>query len=48
MEIPPVRGMISISRGGNVMPMEIFVSCGGDLATLGSVRVGLDLGLFSP
>jgi len=31
-----------------VMPMEIFVSCVVDLATLGRVRVGLDLGLFSP
>jgi hypothetical protein len=35
MEIPPVRGIISILRGGNVMPMEIFVNCVGDLATLG-------------
>ena len=48
MEIPPVRDMISISRGDNVMPMEIFVSCLDDLATLGRVRVGLDLSLFSP
>ena len=32
----------------SVMPMEIFVSCGVDLATLGRVRVALDLGLFSP
>ena len=31
-----------------VMPMEIFVSCVVDLATLGRVRVGLDLGLFLP
>ena len=30
------------------MPMEILVICVGDLATLGRVRVGLDLGLFSP
>jgi hypothetical protein len=30
------------------MPMEIFVSCVEDLATLGRVRVGLDLGMFSP
>ena len=48
MEIRPVRGVISISRGGNVMPMEIFVNCVDDLATLASVRVDLDLGLFSP
>ena len=32
----------------SVMPMEIFVSCVEDLVTLGRVRVGLDLGLFSP
>jgi len=31
-----------------VMPMEIFVSCAEDFATLGRVRVGLDLGLFFP
>ena len=31
-----------------VMPMEIFVSCVGDLATLGRVRVALDLGLSPP
>ena len=30
------------------MPMEIFVSCVDDLVTLGRVRVGPDLGLFSP
>jgi hypothetical protein len=30
-----LRGIISILQGGNVMPMEIFVSCVGDLATLG-------------
>jgi hypothetical protein len=41
MEIPPVRGMISIFRGGNVMPMEIFVSCVGDLATLGVSLVAM-------
>jgi hypothetical protein len=28
--------------------MEIFVSCVVDLATLGRVRVGLDLGPFFP
>jgi hypothetical protein len=32
--------MISISRGGIVVPMEIFVSCVGDVATVeGSVLV---------
>ena len=30
------------------MPMQIFVRCVDDLATLGRVRVGLDLGLFFP
>jgi hypothetical protein len=30
-----VRGMISISRGGNVVLMGIFVSCRGDVATVG-------------
>jgi hypothetical protein len=48
MEIPPVRGMISILRGGNVMPMEKFVAARVGLATLGGVRIVLDLGLFSP
>ena len=47
MEIPPVRGMKSISRGGNIMPMEIFVVARVDLATLGKVRVALDLSLLS-
>jgi len=35
MKIPPVRGKISILRGGNVMPMKLFVRCMGDLATVG-------------
>ena len=47
MEIPSVRGMISTSRGGNVMPMEKFVSCVGDLVTLVS-WVGRDLGPATP
>jgi len=47
MEIPPVRGMISISRGGNVMPMEIFVSCVGDLANIGGSD-GRDVGPVTP
>lgn len=47
MEIPPVRGMISISRGGNVMPTEMFLSCVGDLATFGG-PVGRDLGPATP
>ena len=29
MEIPPVQGMISISRGGNVVSMEFSVRCEG-------------------
>jgi hypothetical protein len=41
MEISPVRGMISILRGGHVMPMEIFVSFVGDLATLGVLLVAV-------
>jgi len=32
----------------SVMPMEIFVSCVDDLATLGRVRVGLDPACFPP
>ena len=32
----------------NVMSMEIFGSCVGDLATLGSIRVVLDLSLSPP
>jgi hypothetical protein len=47
MEIPPVRGMIYISRGGTVMPMVVFVSCVGDLAALGG-SVVRDLGRASP
>jgi len=47
MEIPAVRGMISISRGDSVMPMEIFLSCVGDLATLGGL-VGHDVGPVTP
>jgi len=35
MEIPPVRGIISISRGGNVVPVGLCVSLVGDLATAG-------------
>ena len=47
MEIQPVRSMISISRGGNFMPMEIFVSARVDLATLGKFRVARVLSLLS-
>ena len=34
-----LRGMISISRGGNVMPMENICSARVGLATLGGVGI---------